>query len=270
MTRGLGIEPRSPKGTRRHSGMTRHGRVWRRDNYGYPVGTVPGTTIALLSRTEKMPGPSWAIPAGAACPFMVIGPGTICGTICYATRGRYTDAVHARALWARFEWARTSMQTDYGIDEFVAVMVRAIAATGSEWFRIHDAGDFFSEQYTRAWQRVAAALPSVHFWGPTRSWQAPWVAALVELNALPNVTIRPSAILIDAAPPVVAGLAAGTAVSATTWDCPAAENAGRCGDCRRCWTVPEQPTTYHMLKTRGNRRWDKRRPLDLLPMAGQP
>lgn len=269
MTRANSTLPRLPAGQRRHTGVTRHGRVWRRDNYGYPVGVVPGTTIALLSRTEKMPGPSWALPAGASCPFMVTGAGTICGEICYALRGRYTEAVHTRALWARFEWARQCMQTPAGTDEFVRVMVAAIKGTGREWFRIHDAGDFFSEQYTRAWLRVCAALPRVHFWGPTRSWQAPWASALVELNALPNVAIRPSAIHIDAAPPLLEGFAAGTSVSATAWDCPAAENAGRCGDCRRCWVNVEQPTTYHLLKKHGPRRVDRRRPLEMLPMAGQ-
>jgi hypothetical protein len=44
---------------------------------------VPGTNIALLSRPTKLPGPSWSLPAGPACPFRRNGPDTICGS-CYA------------------------------------------------------------------------------------------------------------------------------------------------------------------------------------------
>lgn len=250
-----------------HPGLhvSRTGRKWHRDNRGYPTGYVPGTSVSLLSRPEKMPGASWALPAGPACPFMVVGEDTICGS-CYANVGRYRDDTHTRAMWARFDWVRECMKTPEGVDRFVDTMVRAIDGTRRLWFRIHDSGDFFSERYARAWHRICSALSWVHFWGPTRSWRAPWLDALVELNALPNVAIRPSALHFDVPPPMIQGLAAGTSVSVDAWDCPAARNGGRCGDCRRCWVDKSQPTIYHRL--RGSSKKARPRPIELLRLAG--
>jgi hypothetical protein len=75
---------------------------------------VPGTSIALLSRPTKLPGPSWSLPAGPACPFRRNGPNTICSS-CYADNvGRYSQAQIKRAQWARFEWPRQCLQTPDG------------------------------------------------------------------------------------------------------------------------------------------------------------
>jgi protein gp88 len=220
--------------------------TWRRENRGYPVGQVPGTRIALLSRPEKMPGPSWALPAGPACPFAVYGPGAICGH-CLASTGRYLDRVHQRAMHARFDWTRECMRTPAGVDEFVDVMVGAIDATGKLWMRVHDSGDLFSPTYTRAWIRICSALAWVRFWFPTRSWQAPWVSVIVELASLPNVSVRPSALHFGGAPPHVDGLAAGTTVLDTGYSCPAVRNENHCRDCRRCWVQRSQPVSYHAV-----------------------
>ena len=175
---------------------------------------VPGTRTALLSRPTKLPGPSWSLPAGLACPFRRNGPNTICGS-CYADNvGRNSQAQIKRAQWARFDWTRECLRSAEGTATFVETMVEAIDATGYGYMRVHDSGDLFSPAYTRAWIRICVALSWVRFWFPTRSWQAPWVDTIRELAALPNVTVRPSAIYFEDEPPRVDGLAAGTTVKA--------------------------------------------------------
>lgn len=207
---------------------------------------VPGSKIALLSRPSKMPGASWSLPAGPSCPFAVYGPNTICGS-CFAQAGQYkADPNVMRAQRVRFEWTRACMASSEGTDWFVQTVVEAItAAAAGPYMRVHDSGDLFSPSYTRAWIRICQALPHVRFWFPTRSWRAPWVGVIRQLAALPNVTVRPSALHFDDPPPVVAGLAGGTTAAAAGYTCPAPRQHNACGDCRACWDQPDRPVSYH-------------------------
>jgi hypothetical protein len=124
-------------------------------------------------------------------------------------------------------------------------MVDAIDATGHLYMRVHDSGDLFSAAYTRAWIRICSALCWVRFWFPTRSWRAPWFEVIKELAALPNVTVRPSAIHFDDEPPRIDGLAAGTTVKSFGYSCPAPRQNNACGECRRCWVAKSWPISYH-------------------------
>jgi len=61
------------------------------------------------------------------------------------------------------------------------------------YFRIHDAGDFFSPAYYAAWCEIAAACPDIHFWAATRAWAIPSLAK--QFAAIPrpkNLIVRPS------------------------------------------------------------------------------
>jgi hypothetical protein len=233
--------------------VSRNGVAWQRHNRGYPVGRVPATKIALLSTPEKMPGPSWSLPAVQACPYALFGEGTTCGG-CYADgRGGYRNRTVLAAQRARYEWTRQLMKTPQGQIEWCKIMRNAIDNTGQGWFRIHDSGDFFSPVYVMAWYRVAASLQDVRFWAPTHSWPAPWVEYLVRLNSLPNVVVRPSALRIGDEPPFVPGLAAGTTVVSDGYTCNAPSNDGRCGDCRVCWMEPTTDVSYHLLRPHGGR-----------------
>jgi Gene product 88 len=220
---------------------------------------VPGTTNGVLSFTTKMPCPSFSLPAGEACPFAMLKPllnletgrkhEAICGKkSCYAKRNFY--AMYARpSQLARYQWATDCMRRgNAGIDEFVAVLVKAITKyctkMDTTYFRIHDSGDFFSPTYVRAWIRIVDALPEITFWAPTRSYRAPWLAQLLELAARPNVTMRPSALHFDVDAPIVEGMAAGSTASSTMHTCPAKDQDGECRDCRQCWDAPDTAVIY--------------------------
>lgn len=208
--------------------------------------TVPGTTVALLTTTSKMPSKSWSLPAGDACPAAVFGAGAICGS-CYAAKGAYAWSTTKRAQRERFNWTVRSMRTPEGREEFIATMVAAIG-TRNPYFRVHDSGDLFSPAYTSAWAEIARRLPTVQFWVPTRTYRflamPKWAAALAELSALPNVTIRPSALHFDAPAPEVPSMAAGTTASKAGFTCPAHSQGNQCGSCRACWDAPSMPISY--------------------------
>jgi hypothetical protein len=149
------------------------------------------------------------------------------------------------------------MRTDAGMALWVSVMVQAIV--NEEYFRIHDSGDFFNPRYVKAWIMVCKALPATKFWAPTRAWQGgvsgllpvydPLLNALRELAALPNITVRPSALDFGDYAPVVAGLHAGSSADNPdvfrAYQCPAKEKyEGHCGPCRHCWDNKSVPVNY--------------------------
>lgn len=234
----------------------------------YP--TVPGTLVRLLSEPEKMPGYAWGIPALKTCPGAVTGEHSICGGHkpeaamsktngrCYAQKGQYGNPIVQNAQNVRWEWVRECAADKEGEAVFLDTMVSALTwATRKErYFRIHDSGDFFSPIYVRMWATVMRALPDVRFWAPTRSWHTNGgtrpanLIILAQLQTLvrdcANVTIRPSALLIEEDAPRVAGLSAGSGVKSTDYTCPASSQGNACQDCRACWDQPQTAIFYHL------------------------
>jgi hypothetical protein len=195
-----------------------------------------GKAHTILSITQKMPCPSFSIPATLTCPGK---QGDICDQ-CYASRGKYALPETERAQAARWYWVfndRTWYQT----------MIKLInhpynSRSPMALFRIHDSGDFYNRRYAREWLRVVESCPETQFWAPTRSYRFGW-PELLAMSALPNASVRPSAYNFEDLPPQVPGYAAGTSASRTP-TCPAhlstnpdgspkAKNT--CGDCRLCW-----------------------------------
>jgi len=179
-----------------------------------------------------------------------------------------TEAAQA----ARFAWTREMMKTDEGLEQWVAYMVaairRATARQTEKLFRIHDSGDFFSPRYARAWRMVCGQLPEVDFWAPFRGWQLPTgsavdnlkpfrvldesdllLAELLAMAALPNVTLRPSALNFGEPAPEIPGFHAGSAASNSHLDghyeCPAQSQGNNCGSCRVCWHSKSTRVRYH-------------------------
>jgi hypothetical protein len=152
----------------------------------------------------------------------------------------------------RLAWTTRALATG----RFVPVLIERISSLGEPYFRLHDAGDFFSAAYVEAWITIAAVLPDVRFWAPTHSWVVqghprpdgdPLLEALRRLNALPNATVRPSAVLVGEPPPAIPGFSAGSAVTTDprTATCPKSlRTPANCGPCRRCWDEPLVPVTY--------------------------
>lgn len=136
---------------------------------------------------------TWSIPALTADSevngFMKTCPQAgVCAALCYARWGRYlfgnVKKAHTRNLDRylinREQW-KADMITELqakrfrptGVAHDVNWPVRSDfswwQATGARSVRIHDAGDFFDDQYLRDWLEVAAATPDVVFYAYTKS-----------------------------------------------------------------------------------------------------
>ena len=138
---------------------------------------------------------TWSIPAlkaesEVAGKMMTCPHAGVCASLCYARSGRYRFGnvlkAHTRNLDRylinRELWVK-DMMTELqhkrfrptGIPHEVSWAVRDDFSwwqwSGARSLRIHDAGDFFDDQYLRDWLRVAAATPDVVFYAYTKSVQ---------------------------------------------------------------------------------------------------
>jgi hypothetical protein len=169
--------------------------------------------------------------------------------------------------------AGTKLPAPWGSTEQVIAGLDPREGQIAGFFRWHDSGDVNVGTkpklwlgYVRAIRNVAKAFPAVLFWLPTRTFEIePMRKALVNAaQDAPNLTIRPSAYMTCDPPPVVPGLAAGTAVleiekkkplpttvddlGRRAWACPVytTKGADNCLDagCRTCWIRPDVPVWY--------------------------
>jgi len=164
---------------------------------------------------------------------------------CYALKGSYGNFSNVIGMELRRLWVRWCLKHDK--QEFVDVMTAAIELSrrrnairrskrhadapvrsnirrevelgypDPDYFRIHDAGDFFSAAYFGMWLQVIDNFPTVRFWAPTRLWFAdPIVGAFQRELAKtrpsgrsgvpPNLALRPSALHFGEPPPSIPGL----------------------------------------------------------------
>lgn len=147
-----------------------------------------------LSLGNSKTGPAFSLPEGITCP----GKTPICAAACYCKHGRMALPTsrdkRARNLKA---WIEAVKSQQSGFDarilfgkRLAGVIKNADIAT----LRIHDAGDFMSNDYTRAWVIACSRTPWVTYWAYTRSYSIDALKpALRELASLPNVSLWLSA-----------------------------------------------------------------------------
>lgn len=125
------------------------------------------------------------------------------------------NRTQARKLIDRVEMAKTDKARKQADDELKVFLDRARLSVDEvlapavrqkkkaytwdlpdpDYFRIHDAGDFYSDAYFKAWSALCASIPDVHFWAPTRVWSFKGILTRASLEATPkNLALRPSAL----------------------------------------------------------------------------
>jgi hypothetical protein len=129
---------------------------------------------AKLNKTGRVLG--YGIPADYS--FTVDGyrmntcPGALaCRAVCYAKQGSYT--------WPAVRAARA-----HNLEHFLAVGPERFAADAIadltryvkryDIVRVHDSGDFFSQDYLDAWLTIARAFPATRFYCYTKSFHLDW------------------------------------------------------------------------------------------------
>ena len=89
-----------------------------------------------------------------------------CRLICYAKKGsyRYPCVIHKRLL--ALAWTFTDGWVGKAIDDLSKTKMKAV--------RIHDSGDFYSQEYLRNWFEIADCHPEKLFYAYSKSLHLDW------------------------------------------------------------------------------------------------
>jgi hypothetical protein len=195
-----------------------------------------------ISVTSKLDGVrSWSLVARDTCPGSIGADGKLVPACvgCYAVGGNYrypnvkNPRIENREDWKRPEW--------------VAEMVAELR--NDRYFRWFDSGDMYALALAEKIYAVMVATPHVQHWLPTRMHKFQKFAdVLARMQALPNVMVRPSSdsVIGDYTPGVHGSTIVPSidAVPAGTTLCHAANNAGKCGACRACYSKDVAVVAY--------------------------
>jgi hypothetical protein len=182
-----------------------------------------------LTRTSKMPGLSYSLPAWECKTGSKLRKvkGSVCSA-CYALKGNYTryKAIKA-AQYDRLEKIKNSL--------WVAAMV--VQVKRQKYFRWHDAGDVQDLEHLKKIYSVCKLTPEVKHWMPTRE---AWIK-----NHLDS---KPSNLVIRFSPPMIGqrndSWPNSSMVVETGATCPAPSQGGKCGSCRQCWDSNIKVVSY--------------------------
>lgn len=152
-------------------------------------GIGPPRPSPLLSQNRELKAIgvwNWTLPAwagrleGSGQTYNTCPSAGVCRHVCYALNGTYKfPAVKARhQANLRFVMEDLSGWEARMIDELGAKKFRGV------YVRIHDAGDFYSDDYTLSWLRVMHARPDVTFYAYTK--EVDRFRRLVEPSPPPN------------------------------------------------------------------------------------
>ena len=182
-----------------------------------------------LTRTSKMPGLSYSLPAWECKTGSKLRKvkGSVCSA-CYALKGNYTryKAIKA-AQYDRLEKIKNSL--------WVAAMV--VQVKRQKYFRWHDAGDVQDLEHLKKIYSVCKLTPEVKHWMPTRE---AWIKN--------HLASKPSNLVIRFSPPMIGqrndSWPNSSMVVETGATCPAPSQGGKCGTCRQCWDSTVKVVSY--------------------------
>ena len=96
--------------------------------------------------------------------FNVCPSAGVCATVCYARNGTFNFPSVKQAHVEKLEMVLNDLE---GWTETMSTEVGHKRYQG-KWVRIHDSGDFFSDEYLLAWLRIARENPGVKFYCYTK------------------------------------------------------------------------------------------------------
>jgi hypothetical protein len=185
-----------------------------------------------LTRTSKMPGlsyslPAWACQTGAKLRKVKTSP---CYG-CYALKGNYTRypaikiAQYRRLAAIKMEgWTRAM----------------AVQILKQKYFRWHDAGDVQSHEHMAKIIEVCKLTPNTKHWLPTQERQ--YLPKPEDVPA--NLIIRLSRSKVDGPAGNAWTHDSGVTTQEGERTCPAPDQGGACKDCRACWNKDIKSVIY--------------------------
>ena len=188
-----------------------------------------------LSRTSKMPGFSYGLPAQECKTGSKLAKvkGSTCYN-CYALKGCYRYPVVKAAQYKRLASTRHP--------GWVRAMAAQISPKREKFFRWHDSGDVQDLRHLVKIFKVARLTPEFKHWLPTRE---AWAAKYAKHPRCPdNLKIIFSMPMVDQE---AAGKFLYTSTVVTDpkkATCPAPKQNNACGDCRKCWDKSVKNVAY--------------------------
>ena len=186
-----------------------------------------------LTRTSKMPGlsyslPAWACQTGAKLRKVKTSP---CYG-CYALKGNYTRypaikiAQYRRLAAIKMEgWTRAM----------------AVQILKQKYFRWHDAGDVQSHEHMAKIIEVCKLTPNTKHWLPTQERQ--YLPKHLKMSQH-NLIIRLSRSKVDGPAGNAWSHDSGVTTQEGERTCPAPDQGGACKDCRACWNKDIKSVIY--------------------------
>ena len=184
-----------------------------------------------MTRTSKMPGLSYSLPAWACQTGAKLRkvPGTPCHG-CYALKGNYIR-------YPAIKKAQYYRLASLGHDSWVTAMVAQVKR--QRWFRWHDAGDVQSVDHMNKIFEVCRLTPLTRHWLPTQERK---YLPLPGSSIPDNLVIRLSGSKIDGPRPSCWPHTSTVVTKSAT--CPAPSQGGKCRTCRNCWNKDIKNISY--------------------------
>lgn len=116
------------------------------------------------SKVSKLDAVSFGIPAlQSADGFKTCPMAGACAAVCYARQGMYIMPNVKASREHNLRIARGNLAT------FEAMAIEDLGHIGARFVRVHDSGDFYSQEYLDTWGRIARAFPNKVFYAYTKS-----------------------------------------------------------------------------------------------------
>jgi len=182
-----------------------------------------------LTRTSKMPGLSYSLPAWECKTGSKLRKvkGSVCAS-CYALKGNYTRYKAIKAA----QYVRLKAIEDSRWIEAMTAQVKR-----STYFRWHDAGDVQSLDHLKKIYEVCRLTPDTKHWMPTRE---AWIKD--------HLDSKPDNLVIRFSPPMIGqrndSWPNSSMVVTEGATCPAPSQGNSCGDCRACWDPAVKVVSY--------------------------
>lgn len=185
-----------------------------------------------LTRTSKMPGLSYSLPAWACQTGSKLRKikGTPCFN-CYALKGNYIRYPKIKEV----QYKRLDSITNPLWVEAMAVQIK-----NQKYFRWHDAGDIQSVEHLRKIFAVAILTPNTKHWLPTQ--ERKYLLEVDQSEVPDNLIIRLSGSKINGSIPNAWEHT--SSVVTEKAKCPSANQDGKCMDCRMCWSKDVKNISY--------------------------
>ena len=185
-----------------------------------------------LTRTSKMPGLSYSLPAWASQTGSKLRKikGTPCFN-CYALKGNYIRYPKIKEV----QYKRLDSITNPLWVEAMAVQIK-----NQKYFRWHDAGDIQSVEHLRKIFAVAILTPNTRHWLPTQ--ERKYLLEVDPKEVPDNLIIRLSGSKINGSIPNAWEHT--SSVVTENAKCPSANQDGKCMDCRMCWSKDIKNISY--------------------------